>query len=73
MRTSRAFRYFRPEQPIQPDFNRSAFRSLSLAGADRFRTSNCWRGNAVSASRAACDLNSPSDPPSSFKKSIIPV
>ena len=49
-------------------------RSLSLAGADRFRTTSCWRRNAISASRAACDLNSPtSNPPSSFKRPIIPA
>src|SRR5271168_3113089 len=32
---------------------RSAVRSLSLAGADRCRTTSCWRRNAISASRAA--------------------
>ena len=32
-------------------------RNLSLAGADRFSTSSCWRRNAISASRTACDLN----------------
>jgi hypothetical protein len=39
-----------------------------VAGADRFSTSNCWRRNAISASRAACDRNNPArNPPSSFK------
>src|SRR5215469_7620020 len=53
---------------------RSAVRSLSLAGADRCRTTSCWRRNANSASRAACDLNTPaSNPRSSFKRSTIPV
>src|SRR5690242_3347207 len=52
---------------------RSAVRSLSLAGADRCRTTSCWRRNANSVSRAACDLNTPaSNPPSSFKRSFIP-
>jgi hypothetical protein len=38
------------------------------------RTRSCWRRNAISASRAACDLYSPtSNPPSSFKRSIIPA
>ena len=51
---------------------RSAFRSLSLAGADRFRTSSYWRRNAISASRTACDLNNPtSQQPSNFKRLII--
>jgi hypothetical protein len=46
----------------------------SLTGADRFRTKQCWQRNAISGSRAACHLNSlTSDPPSSFKKSIIPA
>jgi hypothetical protein len=46
---------------------------FSLAGADRCRTTSCWRRNAISASRAARDLNSPtSNPPSSLKRSIIP-
>jgi hypothetical protein len=55
----------------QMKISRSAFRNLSLAGADRFRTISRWRRNAISASRAACDLSSPtSNPPSSFKKSI---
>src|SRR5215469_15493009 len=41
---------------------------LSAPVADRFRTTSCWRRNAVSASRAACDLNSPtSNPLSSFR------
>ena len=49
-------------------------RNLSLAGADRFSTSSCWRRNASSASRAACNLNNPTaNPPSSFKRSSIPV
>src|SRR5215469_4115384 len=57
----------------QTKIRRSAVRSLSLAGADRFKTTSCWRRNAVSASRAARDLNSPtSNPPSSFKRSSIP-
>jgi hypothetical protein len=34
----------------QTKIKRSAVRSLSLAGADRFRTTSCWRRNAVSAS-----------------------
>src|SRR6516165_9895837 len=61
-------------QPIEPDEDQAVCRrSLSLAGADRFRTTSCWRRNAVSASRAACDLNSPtSNPLSSFKRSNIP-
>jgi hypothetical protein len=47
-------------------------RNLSLAGADRFSTSSCWRRNATSASRAACNLNNPTaNPPSSFKRSSI--
>ena len=48
-------------------------RSLSLAGADRFRTTSCRQRNAVSASRAARDLNSPTGKPlSSCKRSSIP-
>ena len=57
----------------QTKIRRSSVRSLSLAGADRCTTTSCWRRNAVSAPRAACDLNSPtSNPPSSFKRSSIP-
>src|SRR5215831_14728653 len=37
-------------------------------------TTSCWRRNAISASRAACDLSTPtSNPPSSFRRSIIPA
>src|SRR6516162_719825 len=43
----------------QTKIKRSAERSLSLAGADRCSTTSCWRRNAISASRAACDLNTP--------------
>src|SRR6516165_7969069 len=44
------------------------------AGTDRCSTTSCWRRNAISASRAACDLNTPtSNPPSSFRRSIIPT
>jgi len=58
----------------QTKITRSAERSLSLAGADRCSTTSCWRRNAISASRAACDLNtSTSNPPSSFRRSIIPT
>src|SRR6516162_9918025 len=58
----------------QTKIKRSAERSLSLASADRCSTTSCWRRNAISASRAACDLNTPtSNPPSSFRRSIIPA
>ena len=54
----------------QTKIKRSAERSLSLASADRCSTTSCWRRNAISASRAACDLNTP---PSSLRRSIIPA
>jgi acetyl/propionyl-CoA carboxylase alpha subunit len=43
----------------QTKISRSVVRSLSLGGADRFKTRSWWRRNTISASRPACDLNSP--------------
>src|SRR5271155_3737965 len=62
------------EQPIEPDEDQAI---CSAQPEPRRRgplqDTSCWRRNAISASRVACNLNSPtSNPPSSFKRSILP-
>ena len=64
----------RNSRDSQTKISRSAMRNLRLGGADRFSPSSCWRRNANSASRAACNLNNPTaNPPNSFKRSTIPA
>jgi hypothetical protein len=64
------------EQPMEPDEHQAICRAQP---EPRRRgplqdTTSCWRRNAISASRVARDLNSPtSNPPNSFEKSIIPA
>jgi hypothetical protein len=49
-------------------------RTLPLAKVSMKVSGNCWRENAISASRDARNLNSPTNaPPGRFKKSIIPA
>ena len=46
-------------------------RQLSLGGADRLKTRSWWRRNTLSASRPACDLNSPS--PGAIRILCLPI